>query len=181
MKDNTKIRLRLSKQLFESIAAEVISEAKKHDMSGGAYTEAVKMPKKAKELDEANLSHNEISSIHQEGSHWIVTYRTADGKKEKSFKSEKEARNFYNSLDESGTDYSTVNEAFPTLGREKIQEIEPVTATLAAVGSALTAAAVYDIAKIMKTQNLTGIKGFIKAAKQLRRSDTNPMTGGDVN
>lgn len=129
MKDNTKIRLRLSKQLFESIAAEVISEAKKHDMSGGAYTEAVKMPKDKKPL-----------------------------KKEIETK-----------VAEAGED------------KEKIQEIEPVTATLAAVGSALTAAAVYDIAKIMKTQNLTGIKGFIKAAKQLRRSDTNPMTGGDVN
>ena len=56
--------------------------------------------KKSKELDEANLGHNEISSIHQEGRFWIVTYRTADGKKEKSFESEKEARKFYNSLDE---------------------------------------------------------------------------------
>ena len=43
MKNNTKIRLHLSKTLFESIAKEVLAEAK--DMSGGAYTEAVKMPK----------------------------------------------------------------------------------------------------------------------------------------
>lgn len=48
MKNNTKIRLHLSKHLFETIAKEVILEAKKQDMSGGAYTEAVKMPKAKK-------------------------------------------------------------------------------------------------------------------------------------
>jgi hypothetical protein len=48
MKNNTKIRLHLSKNLFESIAKEVLAESKKMNMSGGAYTEAVKMPKKAK-------------------------------------------------------------------------------------------------------------------------------------
>lgn len=49
MKNNTKIRLHLSKQLFESLAKQVITEAKKGDMSGGAYTEAVKAPKEKKE------------------------------------------------------------------------------------------------------------------------------------
>lgn len=44
MKNNTKIRLHLSKQLFESLTKQVIAEAKS-DMSGGAYTEAVKTPK----------------------------------------------------------------------------------------------------------------------------------------
>ena len=51
-------------------------------------------------LDEANLGHNETSSIEQEGRFWIVTYNTADGTKEKSFESEDEARKFYNGLDE---------------------------------------------------------------------------------
>lgn len=45
MKNNTKVRLHLSKQLFESLAKQVLAEAKKGDMSGGAYTEAVKAPK----------------------------------------------------------------------------------------------------------------------------------------
>jgi glutamine synthetase adenylyltransferase len=45
MKNNTKIRLHLSKNLFESLAKQVVAEAKKGDMSGGAYTEAVKAPK----------------------------------------------------------------------------------------------------------------------------------------
>lgn len=44
MKNNTKVRLHLSKQLFESLAKQVLTEAK-GDMSGGAYTEAVKTPK----------------------------------------------------------------------------------------------------------------------------------------
>jgi hypothetical protein len=52
------------------------------------------------EIDEANLGHNETSSIEQEGRFWIVTYNTADGTKEKSFESEDEARKFYNGLDE---------------------------------------------------------------------------------
>jgi len=43
MKNNTKIRLHLSKQLFESLAKQIVAENK--DMSGGAYTEAVKAPK----------------------------------------------------------------------------------------------------------------------------------------
>jgi hypothetical protein len=52
------------------------------------------------EIDEANLGHNETSSIEQEGRFWIVTYNTAGGTKEKSFESEDEARKFYNGLDE---------------------------------------------------------------------------------
>jgi hypothetical protein len=54
----------------------------------------------AEEMDEANLGHNETSSISQEGAYWIVAYNTANGTKEKSFKSEDEARSFYNTLDE---------------------------------------------------------------------------------
>jgi hypothetical protein len=55
--------------------------------------------KKVKVVKE-NLGHNEISSIHPEGRFWIVTYRTADGTKEKSFESEEEARKFYSTIEE---------------------------------------------------------------------------------
>jgi hypothetical protein len=55
--------------------------------------------KKVKVVKE-NLGHNEISSIHPEGRFWIVTYRTADGIKEKSFESEEEARKFYSTIKE---------------------------------------------------------------------------------
>lgn len=47
MKDSTIVRLRMSKQLFESLADQILAEAK--DMSGGAYTEKVKVPKVKKE------------------------------------------------------------------------------------------------------------------------------------
>ncbi len=51
MKNNTKIRLHVSKALFENIAKEVLAEAKKMNMSGGAYTETVKVPKQVKEVN----------------------------------------------------------------------------------------------------------------------------------
>jgi len=51
MKNSTKIRLHLSKQLFESLTKQVIAESTKGDMSGGAYTEAVKTPKGEKKAD----------------------------------------------------------------------------------------------------------------------------------
>lgn len=54
MKNNTNIRLHVSKALFETIAKEVLAEAKKANMSGGAYTETVKMPKQATKIKEVN-------------------------------------------------------------------------------------------------------------------------------
>ena len=44
------------------------------------------------ELEEANLGHSEIWSLEPEGRFWILTYSTMDGKKEKSFESEAEAK-----------------------------------------------------------------------------------------
>ena len=56
--------------------------------------------KKQGELDEANLYSGEEWSIEPEGRFWIVTYKTADGKKEKVFQSEDEAREFTKTLNE---------------------------------------------------------------------------------
>lgn len=63
------------------------------------YDDAVQILKNRGMIQEANLGHNEISSIHQEGGSWIVTYRK-DGTKEKVFKTEKEARDFEKTLSE---------------------------------------------------------------------------------
>ena len=52
MKNNTNIRLHVSKALFEAIAKEVLAEAKIN--GGGAYTQAVKMPKQPKKIKEVN-------------------------------------------------------------------------------------------------------------------------------
>ena len=60
MNNNTKIRLRLSKNLFESLTREILAEAKKGDMSGGAYTEAVMMPKAGK-MDEKMSSKEKMA------------------------------------------------------------------------------------------------------------------------
>jgi hypothetical protein len=53
-----------------------------------------------KEVEEGNLGHNEIYSIEPEGRFWVVTWSTMDGKKEKVFQSEDEAREFASTLDE---------------------------------------------------------------------------------
>ena len=52
MKNNTTIRLHLSKKLFETIAKEVLAEAKVN--GGGAYTEVVKTPKQPKKIKEVD-------------------------------------------------------------------------------------------------------------------------------
>ena len=99
MNNNTKIRLRLSKNLFESITREILAEAK--DMSGGAYTEAVKMPKakkdpevkatsKMKTMEEADVpkapSHEETSAnqvYERKKGHDVESLKKAKAKIEK--------------------------------------------------------------------------------------------------
>jgi len=66
MKNNTKIRLHLSNTLFESIVKEVLAESKKMNMSGGAYTEAVKMPKKAKKMEEMSSKEKMAKGMYKE-------------------------------------------------------------------------------------------------------------------
>jgi hypothetical protein len=71
------------------------------------------------DLDEANLGHNEISSIHREGRFWIATYKTVDGIQEKSFESEEDAKKFLNSLNESAES-----------DKDKLKKYEEYTYTL---------------------------------------------------
>ena len=54
------------------------------------------------EIEEGNLGHNELASLEKEGGSWIVIYRTMDGKKEKVFTDEDEARAFMNTTLEEG-------------------------------------------------------------------------------
>lgn len=66
MKNNTKIKLKLSKHLFESLAKQVLAEGKKGNMSGGAYTEAVKQPKgekKSEKNEDLNISKNDVPQV----------------------------------------------------------------------------------------------------------------------
>jgi hypothetical protein len=66
-------------------------------------TDAIGKGKNAKIIREGgNLGHNELSSLHQEGAYWIVTYRGPEGTTEKSFTSEEKARKFQDGLNEHG-------------------------------------------------------------------------------
>ena len=49
---------------------------------------------KEEEVEEGNLGHNEMYSIEPEGRFWVVTYKTIEGKKEKIFQSEEDAKDF---------------------------------------------------------------------------------------
>ena len=65
MKDSTKIRLHLSKALVESLTKQVIREGKSN-MGGGAYTEAVKVPKGPKKMDEMSSKEKMKKGMYKE-------------------------------------------------------------------------------------------------------------------
>jgi hypothetical protein len=88
---------------LKEMVIDALSEKKKPfpDLTGdGKVTKADILKARGVELDEANLGHNEIYSIEPEGRFWIVTWSTMDGKKEKVFQSEDEARKFASTLNE---------------------------------------------------------------------------------
>ena len=64
------------------------------------YMEGEKALAGTDEVEEGNLGHNELASLEKEGGSWIVTYRTMDGKKEKVFTDEDEARTFMGTVSE---------------------------------------------------------------------------------
>jgi Sec7-like guanine-nucleotide exchange factor len=81
MNNNTKIRLRLSKNLFESLTREILAEAKVN--GGGAYTEVVKMPKVGK-IKEVNA---------------VADTDKMEKMEEKMSSKEKMAKGLYNEVD----------------------------------------------------------------------------------
>lgn len=88
---------------LREMVIDALTEKKKSfpDLTGdGKVTKADILKARGVELDEANLGHNEIYSIEPEGRFWIVTWSTMDGKKEKVFQSEDEARKFASTLNE---------------------------------------------------------------------------------
>jgi hypothetical protein len=91
------------KEMIQAALSKPLSEKKKPfpDLTGdGKVTKADILKAKGVELDEANLYSGEEWSIEPEGRFWIVTYKTMDGKKEKVFQSEDEARKFTKTLNE---------------------------------------------------------------------------------
>jgi len=97
MNNNTKIRLRLSKNLFESLTREILAEAKKGDMSGGAYTEAVKMPKAGKMDEKMSSKEKMAKGLYNE----VDAEEDTDSMKkmeEKMSSKEKMAKGLYNEV-----------------------------------------------------------------------------------
>ena len=65
-------------------------------------------PENGPQLEEGNLGHNETWSLEPEGRFWILTYSTMDGKKEKTFDSEAEAKKWI----KQNLEEDTLNESF---------------------------------------------------------------------
>jgi thiamine biosynthesis lipoprotein ApbE len=62
MKNNTKVRLHLSKQLFESLTKQVLAEAKMTKEALGGYTE-VKMPKENKAAEKMTNKMQKMEEV----------------------------------------------------------------------------------------------------------------------
>lgn len=103
MKNNTKIRLKLSKQLFESLAKQVLAEGKKGDMSGGAYTEAVKAPKASKSVEPKAPKSEEEKSHKNESPMKKKKYHSLDELKAMKEKLEKKINEMETNIDEDDT------------------------------------------------------------------------------
>jgi hypothetical protein len=80
MKNSTKVRLHLSKKLFESLTREIIKEAKAND----GYTVAVKQPKAPKQVKEVNA---------------VADTDKMEKMEEKMSSKEKMAKGLYNEVD----------------------------------------------------------------------------------
>jgi hypothetical protein len=88
---------------LREMVIDALTEKKKSfpDLTGdGKVTKADILKARGVELEEGNLYPNETYSIEPEGRFWIVTWSTMDGKKEKVFQSEDEARKFASTLNE---------------------------------------------------------------------------------
>ena len=157
MKDSTKVRLHLSKQLFESLTREIIKEAKAN--GGGAYTEVVKqhkMPKQSK----SQATSPEVQKTDAESMMGEV-HAQADTKKmkkmeEKMSSKEKMAKGLYN---EDEMDEMQMNVA----EKDKMNEMADVSWEAVAAGMAAMGLAPLAIEKIHQWWEKKYPKSFKKA------------------
>jgi hypothetical protein len=123
MKNNTKVRLHLSKQLFESLTREIIKEAKAND----GYTVAVKQPKAPKQVKEVNV---------------VADTDKMKKMEEKMSSKEKMAKGLYNEVDaEMDTDkMKKIKEMEMNVAEEgTLNEIDPGTIDWSIVAAGLGA------------------------------------------
>lgn len=114
MKNNTNIRLHLSKNLFETIAKEVLAEAKVN--GGGAYTEAVKVPKAKKEKSSEVKATDKMTKMEEMSSKEKMAkglYKEEDMEEMQTNVSEED---MLKEIDPSSIDWSAVAAALGAIG-----------------------------------------------------------------
>ena len=112
MNNKTRIRLHLSKNLFESLSREILAEAKVN--GGGAYTVAVKTPKTGK-IKEVNAVADTDKMKSMEEVHAVADTDKMKKMEEKMSSKEKMAKGLYNE-DEIGEMQTNVAEEEEALG-----------------------------------------------------------------
>jgi len=191
MKDSTKVRLHLSKKLFESLTREIIKEAKAND----GYSVAVKQPKTPKQ-SKSQATSPEVQKTDKEAMMGEMEMNVAE-KKQKvdewvgTETADSGTITFIATLLGVGVPLATalvkdlmraktpeekkkVIQKDLTGTGEKLNEIssENIAVLLGLIpGIALTATLIKDITKYMKSNGLEGIEGFKKAYK---------VVGGDA-
>jgi hypothetical protein len=160
MKNNTKVRLHLSKQLFESLTREIIKEAKAND----GYTVAVKQPKQPKQ-SKSQATSPEVQKTDAEATMGEAETNVAEGAKESLHKvmadikklSKEEKHKLHAALGKHVQE-GQINEI-------SSEEIAALIGLLPAVG--LSAAFIKDVVANMKAKGLKGASGFKQAAKEV--------------
>jgi hypothetical protein len=136
------------------------------------------------DVEEGNLGHNEMYSIEPEGRFWIVTYTNMDGKQEKVFQSEDEAREFASTLEEGKkVEESSLYEANPLEGGPGY-----MTKYRVGVLSALIADAEKDLIKYEEegllspelTEKMKGTIEKLKSSREALKAQYREETGKDV-
>jgi hypothetical protein len=111
MNNNTKVRLHLSKQLFESLTKEIIKEAKK---ANDGYTVAVKQPKMPKQSKSQAVSP-EVQKTDAEAMMGEV-HPQADTKKMKEMEMNVAEEGTLNEIDPGTIDWSVIAAALGAIG-----------------------------------------------------------------
>ena len=147
MNNKTRIRLHLSKNLFESLSREILAEAKVN--GGGAYTVAVKTPKTGK-IKEVNAVADTDKMKSMEEVHAVADTDKMKKMEEKMSSKEKMAKGLYNEDEIGDMEMNVAEEGNVNEFVEEGQALITALATLLGVGVPL-ATSIYKDLKNAKT------------------------------
>ena len=147
MNNKTRIRLHLSKNLFESLSREILAEAKVN--GGGAYTVAVKTPKTGK-IKEVNAVADTDKMKSMEEVHAVADTDKMKKMEEKMSSKEKMAKGLYNEDEIGEMEMNVAEEGNVNEFVEEGQALITALATLLGVGVPL-ATSIYKDLKNAKT------------------------------